>query len=452
MNYSESLQWLDELNTFGMKLGLERIRRLVEILGHPERRYKTIHVTGTNGKGSVSAMLAAVLHEAGIKTALYTSPHLVSYTERMRIDGKDISEADFARAMTKTRAATEQMIGEGEESPTQFEVLTAAAFLYFAEQHVEYAVIEVGLGGLLDSTNVITPVLSVITNVTLEHADKCGGTLEGVAHHKAGIIKDGVPVVTAAKEMPLGVIKETAQEKRANLYVMGEDFSATWGNLDAAHDSYEVRFSSEILRDEAHGFDYTMDIGGTYQLANSAVAVMSALVVRESDKRVSMEAIRHALAGVKWPGRFENMSREIDGKMQIIRVDGSHNPAGVEELRKSLDKFMPDDEQRGRVFLMGILADKDIDSMVKILLRPCDEIVVTVPDSPRASTPEAVIEKAHRHVSPKLIAHAEKDNARALRLALSIAGGERPLIICGSLYLIGHIREMILKNERSIAP
>ena len=233
---------------------------------------------------------------------------------------------------------------------------------------------------------------------------------------------------------------------------MGEDFSATWGNLDAAHDSYEVRFSSEILRDEAHGFDYTMDIGGTYQLANSAVAVMSALVVRESDKRVSMEAIRHALAGVKWPGRFENMSREIDGKMQIIRVDGSHNPAGVEELRKSLDKFMPDDEQRGRVFLMGILADKDIDSMVKILLRPCDEIVVTVPDSPRASTPEAVIEKAHRHVSPKLLAHAERDNARALRLALSIVGGERPLIICGSLYLIGHIREMILKNERSIAP
>ena len=197
MDYKESLSYLESLNVFGSKLGLSRIERLTELLGHPERRYRTVHVTGTNGKGSVSAMTAAILTESGFRTGLYTSPHLTSYTERFVIDGEQASEEDFAAAISAAKEAAEAMLAEGLEQPTEFEVLTAAAFYYFAEKDVDYAVIEVGLGGLLDSTNVIMPEVAVITNVAMEHADRCGGTLEGVAHHKAGIIKRGVPVVTA---------------------------------------------------------------------------------------------------------------------------------------------------------------------------------------------------------------------------------------------------------------
>ena len=213
MNYEESLAYLDELNVFGMNFGLARIEKLLYLLGEPQKAYKTIHVTGTNGKGSVTAMLASGLQAAGIRTGMYISPHLSSYTERMVIDGRQVSEAQFADALSVVRDICEFMAGEGDEHPTQFEVITAAAFLLFQKEKVEYAVIEVGLGGLLDSTNVIVPEVSVITNVTFEHADKCGGTLEGIAHHKAGIMKPGVPVVTGAEGKALEIIREEARAK-----------------------------------------------------------------------------------------------------------------------------------------------------------------------------------------------------------------------------------------------
>ena len=186
MNYQEALEYLEDLNVFGVNLGLARIQRLMFLLGDPQKQYKTIHVTGTNGKGSVTAMLASCLQAAGIRTGMYISPHLSSYTERMVIDGQPVSKQQFAETLSVVRDICEFMQGEGDEHPTQFEVLTAAAFLLFQKAGVEYAVIEVGLGGLLDSTNVIVPEVSVITNVTFEHADKCGGTLEGIATHKAG--------------------------------------------------------------------------------------------------------------------------------------------------------------------------------------------------------------------------------------------------------------------------
>lgn len=199
MNYQEAISYLEGLKIFGIRLGLTRIERLLELLGRPQDRYRTVHVTGTNGKGSVSAMVEGALRRSGIHTGFYSSPHLVSYTERIRVDGQAISEQDFAEGMTVIRAKIDTMLAEGAECPTQFEVLTALGFYYFAKCQVEYAVIEVGLGGTLDSTNVITPEVSVITNVTMEHADKLGGTLQSIAENKAGIIKDGVPVVTAAK-------------------------------------------------------------------------------------------------------------------------------------------------------------------------------------------------------------------------------------------------------------
>ena len=210
MNYSAALAYLESLGTFGIQLGLKRIEALLAELGNPERRFRSIHVTGTNGKGSTTALLAAILHAAGIRTGMYTSPHLVDYPERMTMEGQEISRDEFAAMIGKTRLAAEAIQARGMESPTEFEVLTAAAFLWFAEKQVEMAVVEVGLGGLLDSTNVICPVASVITNVTLEHTDRCGGTVAEIAAHKAGIIKIGAPVFTGATGEALAVIEAAA--------------------------------------------------------------------------------------------------------------------------------------------------------------------------------------------------------------------------------------------------
>lgn len=246
MNYQEAISYLEGLKIFGIRLGLTRIERLLELLDMPQDRYRTIHVTGTNGKGSVSAMVEGALRRSGIHTGFYSSPHLVSYTERIRVDGQNISEQDFAEGMTVIRAKIEMMLAEGAECPTQFEVLTALGFYYFAKCQVEYAVIEVGLGGTLDSTNVITPEVSVITNVTMEHADKLGGTLQSIAENKAGIIKEGVPVVTAAKGEPLEVIRTVAEEKNADIFVAGEDFCSQFLSCDGR--TQKLEFTSELFR------------------------------------------------------------------------------------------------------------------------------------------------------------------------------------------------------------
>lgn len=433
MNYQESISYLEGLKIFGIRLGLTRIERLLELLGHPQDRYRTIHVTGTNGKGSVSAMVEGALRRSGIHTGFYSSPHLVSYTERVRVDGQNISEEDFAEGITVIREKIDQMLAEGDECPTQFEVLTALGFYYFAKCQVEYAVIEVGLGGTLDSTNVITPEVSVITNVTMEHADKLGGTLRSIAENKAGIIKDGVPVVTAAKGEPLKVIRETAEAKNADIFVEGEDFSSTFLSCDGH--TQKLEFSSELLGIEKK--PYELHLLGRHQVENSAVALMTIRLLHNIDERITMQTVTEALRLVSWPARFEHLEL---GAQQII-IDGAHNPAGMQALRGSLDDIFPAEE---RVLLLGILKDKDIDTMLDILLRPNDTVVVTRPQSERADSADDLLRRvasAVQHVE------AFSDNEEALDRALELANGEKLLVIAGSLYLVGGVRQMLLKRK-----
>ena len=436
MNYTESLSYLDSLNVFGVRLGLVRIKRLLELLGNPQDSYRTIHVTGTNGKGSVSAMLACVLSQSSIRTGLYISPHLVSYTERMQIDGQPISEADFAECLTVVRSYIEQMMAEGEECPTQFEALTAAAFYYFAKKNVEYAVIEVGLGGLLDSTNVITPEVSIITNVTLEHAKLCGGTLEGVAHHKAGIIKEGVPVVTAAKGMTLDIIRKAAADHNADIFVEGEDFCVEGGDISPRGQNF---FFSSTLVGVSH-VPYELHLLGAHQVENAGLAIMAAYLLHNVDGRIHEAPLHEALRLVEWPGRFEVLEVPAVGAAedQIVVVDGAHNPAGMKTLRRGLDDYFP---EAPRVLLLGILHDKAVDEMLKILVRPDDIIVVTPPQSDRAETLSVLAAKAQAYAG-----HVEScaDNGAALDRSLVLAGGERLLVAAGSLYLIGGLRQRLL--------
>ncbi len=449
MNYEESLAWLEELGVFGSRLGLSRIRRLLQMLGNPQDKYRTIHVTGTNGKGSVTAMLTEILQRSGLHTGCYSSPHLVSYTERVRVDGQDIPEENFAAYLTEVRAAVDAIVADGHESPTQFEVLTALAFLYFAKREVQTAVIEVGLGGTLDSTNVITPEVSVITNVTFEHADRLGGTIESIAENKAGIIKEGVPVVTAASGIPLDIIRQTAEEKNADLFVLGEDFCANPVSAAEAADSYaregaeppcghtqHFSFTSHLMGIEPSLLD--LHLLGSYQVQNAAVAVMTAEVLHHSGERIKESAIREALRFVRWPARFEHMC--VSG--QDIVIDGAHNPDGARVLRESLDV---EDTARERVYILGILGDKDRGLMLGELLRPDDTVIVTPPQSERAGSLAALADLA-RPLAASVECYA--DNDRALARGFELAGGEKLLILAGSLYLVGGLRQKLIDRQR----
>lgn len=428
MNYLQALDYLAELNKFGIRLGLTRIKKLLSLMGNPESCFRSIHVTGTNGKGSTTAMLAAILKAADIRCGMYTSPHLLDYTERIVVDGLEIERQHFADVIEYTAHFVNQMVDAGWEHPTEFEVLTAAAFRYFAVIGAEYVVVEVGLGGLWDSTNVIEPSISVITNVALDHTDKCGSQLVDIAAHKAGIIKNGIPLVTAAVGEALEVIEQIAIEKKSNFYALGKNFFCygigTWR---------EER--SLVLRSDAYGDIEPMPLRliGEHQLENGAVAAMTAMVLAVKDVRITRAAIRTGLATVTWPGRFE-----IFDKQPTVVIDGAHNPHGAAALRANLDQIFPG---RKIVFLLGILQDKDISGIIAALIRSSDRVVVTVPVSERAGDPRVVAEKITAARSVEIT----NDIYSGIERAMLLAGEDGVVCIAGSLYLIGEARSLVLK-------
>lgn len=383
MNYNDALNYLDSLNIFGIKPGLARINLLIEKLNFPQNNYKTIHVTGTNGKGSVCAMLAEILKCNGYKVGLFTSPHLESYCERMKINGENISENDFAEMIETVKNCGVQA--------TQFEVLTAAAFEYFSRQKVDIAVIEVGLGGLYDSTNVIIPEVSIITNVSLEH-ENILGDLKSIARNKAGIIKKNIPVVTAATGEPLKIIREIAKQYNSALY--------------------EVTTPAEV----------EINLLGEYQKINAAVAIQAAKLLNIDEK-----TIRAGLKQVKWAGRFEILNGVI--------IDGAHNPHGAAALRESLDKNFPTGK---RIWIFGALADKNFDEMIEILFRADDFVIVTPPHSERAATLKNLCESLTARGIKNIGVEKLPD---AIKILKETAGEVK--IIAGSLYLIGAARKLI---------
>lgn len=385
--YDDALKYLDWLCVFGIKEGLKRTKALTAALGEPQNFYKTIHVAGTNGKGSVCAMLAEMLRAQGLKVGLFTSPHLESYCERIRINGENISERDFARMIFRVKNCNVEA--------THFEVLTAAAFEYFREQAVDIAVIEVGLGGTLDSTNVITPELSIITSVALDHENVLGD-LENIALNKAGIIKEKIPVVTGATGKPLEIIKKIAADKNSPLY--------------------EVTTPANVK----------INLRGDYQKFNAAIAIKAAEILK-----LDGAAIAKGLAEVEWAGRFE----VVKNSSGVYVIDGAHNPDGAKALRESLDKNFPHGK---RVWVFGALKDKNFDEMIKILFRADDFVIVTPPESVRAASTEMLCQSLHEH---KISCAAVEDNFEAVA-CLKASDGDLK-IIAGSLYLIGKIRRTI---------
>lgn len=429
MKYNEALAYLAGLNTFGIQLGLTRISRLLELMGNPERQFKSIHVTGTNGKGSTTAMLSAMLVASGIKTGMYTSPHLMDYTERLAIDGQPVAREDFAAAIEYTSRQVARLLELGGEQPTEFEVLTAAAFYWFARCRVEYAVIEVGLGGLLDSTNVIIPELCVITNVTIDHIDRCGATVAEIAHHKAGIIKEKIPVVTAAEGEARELIGRTAAGKAAPLYSWGEDFTASFVTIKGRLQTIDIQAGVWKKQDR-----FALPLLGAHQVRNAAVAVATAWLLSRQEERISDRTIRRGLLQVSWPGRFEFV-----GDKPVFVIDGAHNLAGVQALRDNLDSLFPG---RPITFLLGILRDKDVAGMTRSLIRSCDRVVVVAPLSERAGEPAEVAAL----ITAELVKTADSIEA-GLQEVFSLAGESGIVCAAGSLYLIGAVRKRVLSGQ-----
>ena len=430
MTYEEAIYYLEHASQFGIQLGLGRIRELLKRLGDPQTNYKTVHVTGTNGKGSVTAMIASALTCAGIKTGRYTSPHLEEYTERVAVDGIDISREDFAKAVDVVAQAVEAMVADGVERPTEFEMITAAAFWHFASAGVEYAVVEVGLGGLLDSTNVVVPEVSVITNVAMDHMKYCGNTIEEIAVQKAGIIKEGVPVVTTAEEPALSVIAKTAYEKKSRLYALDRSFSVV-GNAGPA----DPAIGQMVIVREKSGRDITATIPllGRHQRLNCAAAAMALLLIARREKRLTRTALETGLAKVKWPGRFQVLRC---GGVDVV-IDGAHNPAGIDTFCKTYaDVF----GSRKRVFLFSVLADKDYTHMVQELFHSGDYAICAPAPTPRTADPQAM--------AAMLPCRADWAGTieEGLDRAFAAAREGEVLCIVGSLYIQGDVRRYLRKK------
>jgi dihydrofolate synthase/folylpolyglutamate synthase len=417
VTYSEAIQHLYGLRLFGAKLGLENTLKLAEMAGHPEKRLRFIHVAGTNGKGSTCAMLESIYRAAGLRTGLFTSPHLVSFRERMQVGRELISESEVVRLVEKYQALAGQF--PGEHHPTFFEMVTVMALEFFAERRCEVVIWETGLGGRLDATNIVTPLASVITNIGFDHQQWLGETLGQIAFEKAGIIKPGVPVVTATDEPEaLAVIKRVASERNAPLTVVMD------GNL----------------RPELAA---AMSLVGEHQKRNAALAVATVEILRK-EIPVSEDHIRMGLKTVNWPGRLQLIERAAGGQ---ILLDGAHNIAGAKVLREAVEEHFRTSK---RTLILGIFNDKDWRPICELLAPLAEEILAVPVSSQRTAKPEDLADVC-RTANPS----ARIQTCSSLSEALHATEAEKFVMIAGSLYLIGEALELLgyypaAKSEREL--
>jgi len=408
-------EYLDHLERFGVKLGLENIRALLHHLGDPQRAFPSIHVAGTNGKGSVSAMLAEILRRNGLRIGLYTSPHLVRVEERIRIDGRLIPERDFRRLMG--------IIKNLQAPSTYFEVLTAAALLYFREKRVDCAVLEVGMGGRFDATNVVTPLVSVITTVSKDHMEYLGNTLAKIAFEKAGIIKPGVPVVSGVEAGPArAVVRRRAREENAPLIeVFGPETSfRPLGR--GPREAFAYRVGDDFYR-------LSPGLRGAHQGRNAAVAAAVARVLDWPWRPLGKAAIEEGIREARWEGRLELVARRPS-----VYLDGAHNEAGAEALAA----FIRAHCSRPPVLVFAMMKDKEIGRVARRLFPPARKVIVTTIPYKRAAQPGEIASRAPAFRRKIIL---EPDLGRAISEARRTAGPSGTVIVTGSLFLVGEAKK-----------
>lgn len=436
-SYHDTIEYLFALQNQGVKLELSNSIRLMRLMGDPHVRFRAVHVAGTNGKGSTSALIAGMLRSAGFRTGLYTSPHLVSFTERIRINDIPISEEKVVELACRVRDAYRADSPSGASdvlNPTFFEVTTAMAFTYFAEQGVDIAVIEVGMGGRLDSTNVITPLVSVVTNVELEHTEYLGTTLTQIAGEKAGIIKQGVPVVTGAvQEEVLEVIEGTAANRNAPLFLLSRDFrpAKLISCPEPTFDYMGITSFREGIR---------LSLIGRHQVDNACLALAAIECLGRSGVDVSDDAVKRGCMETRWQGRLERVAHSPD-----IFLDGAHNPAAAGKLANAIRELR---STYNRVILViGILADKDWQGIIAELAPLASEVIVTKPHYSRALDSRVLAaEFRKKHAAVQTTDTVEDALARAVKIA-SLAD---LILITGSLYVVGDARATLSSTDGAV--
>jgi len=440
MTPSESREYLGHLQHFGIKLGLENVTTLLLALGHPQNRFPAVHIAGTNGKGSVSAVLDAMLRAHGLRTGLYTSPHLARVEERIRVDGRMIAPRRFRERLAGLKTVIDGLMAEGKlvYHPTYFEVLTALAFVEFAERGVDVAVLEVGLGGRFDATNVVRPLVSVITTIAMDHEKHLGTTLREIASEKAGIVKPGIPVVCGVRDTEaLGEIRRVAREKGAPL-------TEVFGNgraLETRRTAAGFRF---IYTGERGRYAFTPGLAGRHQGANAAIAIAATEVLARVWKPLDKAKVVAAIRETRWEGRLETVRRR-----PLVLLDGAHNVEGVEALAAHVRDVV----RRPVVLVFAAMQDKDLRRMTRILFPLAVTIILTRVPYKRSATPEELLAAAPSFKG-RLFLEPDARKAVELALAESKKQGTRacgtcphqpaPVVIAGSLFLIGEVKRLRL--------
>jgi len=435
MNFQESVRYLLSLGrelaaptqAAAAKFNLENIRILAESLGHPEKKYPSVHIAGTNGKGSTAAFLESILRHAGYRTGLYTSPHLERINERIRIDGNEIPNEAFATVFSRIHRVIEELLARGElrAHPTFFECVTAIAFVHFAEVRVQFAVVETGLGGRLDATNILAPQLSIITRVDFDHENFLGHSLREIAGEKAGIIKPGVPVVIA----------EQHEEARDVFFAKARELNSPVIEALAALQVVSQKMLEGRIRAAAQEiatgtlFEITPQLAGRFQLQNALSAIVAARALRSPEARIDDAAIETGIATAVWPGRIEKVQSGPD-----VYLDGAHNPSAARELAAFLEENF---NGRKIIVIFGALRDKAVDEIAGVLFPLASEVMFTEPRTPRAISASQLAEITGHHAARFEII---PDVEQALEAALAQSTPTDVICVTGSLYLVGELR------------
>jgi dihydrofolate synthase/folylpolyglutamate synthase len=430
LSYAAAMQYIKECTKFGIKLGLERMNEILARLGHPERQFRAIHVAGTNGKGSTVAMFEAVLRAAGYKTGRFTSPHLVSYRERFVVDGVMITKDQLAAMITELQPVIATVTADGYGAPTEFEVGAALAFSYFARQQVAVAVIEVGMGGRFDATNVIEPALSVIAHIALDHQEYLGDTLEKIAFEKAGIIKPGVPVVIGVQEPEICAFLTQIADERGAAWAQAGDLGVT--NLRIGESGTAFTVISPVFGE----LSVQLGLIGRHQVDNCRNVIAGAALLSRQGLPVSREQLLSGLAQVVWPGRLERMAGVAQPKLFF---DGTHNPDGIRALVDTLKTLFPGQKID---FLFGKLANRPSAEMAAIMAEVARRVITTTVPYGKTTTAEDLAAVFQNCGVPAI---SEPDPAAALDLLLKT---DNPIAVAtGSFYLTGFLRAVLYHIE-----
>ncbi|MBS3749694.1 MAG: bifunctional folylpolyglutamate synthase/dihydrofolate synthase [Candidatus Thermoplasmatota archaeon] len=424
MNYEDAVAWVDGFHQFGIRLGLNRIEEVLDSLDNPHKNIDIVHVAGTNGKGSVCRFISSILSSEGYKTGLYLSPHLVDFRERFQLNDKVIEKKRFVEIVEQVQPVVEQLSNKDVQL-TYFEVCTVIAFFFFAEEQVDYAIIEVGLGGRFDATNVITPVVSVITNVSLDHQQQLGDTIEEIALEKAGIIKPGIPVVTGAEGTALSVIRKNCEKQKCSLYMLSKE------NIEIQ----ECSSSSQTILVHGQFDDYLVSTAqiGTYQALNIALSIMVIEVLQQNGVSVTKESILNGIGEMKHPGRMQILQYK-----PVIVVDGAHNVDAMKQLVTSIKNNFTFDRL---IVIFGVMKDKAISEMLKEILPITDIVIVTEPEQKRSAKKKDIANHISKIDDSKQMI-ATNSVSDAYYQALEIATKKDLIVGTGSLFTVGELLQI----------